>query len=84
MKTSCAKTPVSQTKAAVVSASKAAGTGCVCMWAGISRSGGAEVKTHHQVWPQNQREKTDQTPKYKPSVQQVTLFLYDNIVFRCI
>ena len=40
---------------------------CVCVWAGKSRSGGAEVETPHQVWPQTQREKTDQTPQFKPA-----------------
>lgn len=68
----------------MVCVSKPAETGCVCLGVGKWRSGGAEVNTHHQVWPQNQCEKTDQTPKYEASVKQVRLLLSDKpYVVRC-
>lgn len=40
---------------------------CVCVWVGKWRSGGAEMKMHHQVWPWENRSDVR---------RQVTLFLF--------
>lgn len=68
----CTITPASQTEAAAVSASKPVGTGCVSGGGEIG-SGGSEAQTHHQVSPQNQCEKTDQAPEYRPRVKLLLL-----------